>query len=311
MSQISVIIPLYNKEKYIKRALDSVFAQTYQDFEVIVIDDGSTDEGAQIVRSYNDKRLRLIEQANAGPGAARNRGINESRAEYIAFLDADDEWLPDFLVTYQKALVNHPDCDLVMGPHFEGEEHKDKSIIWSDLGFKEGAWRLPHNISYKELHTYLTVFHTCTILVKSEVVKKYGGFYSKNNCTHGEDRFLQVQLLLNHKIYRIMKPLMWYHSETNGVSAIPKQLVPLLSDPMQIRANCPDAYRNLLEQYLANTALNYAHKCSNSNDYQTAAYLVEQFPIMKQWLNKYIRLKIKLMFPNLNLLNKRQRLRYL
>ena len=94
---VSVVIPLYNKDKYIARALDSVFGQTCQDFEVIVVDDGSTDNGAEIVRSYKDRRLRFIRQANAGPGAARNHGIQESRAPLLAFLDADDEWLPEFL----------------------------------------------------------------------------------------------------------------------------------------------------------------------------------------------------------------------
>jgi len=303
MSEVSVIIPLYNKGKYISRALDSVFAQMYQDYEVIVVDDGSTDNGPDIVRQYSDPRLGLIHQTNAGPGAARNRGIKESYAPYIAFLDADDEWLPDFLTRYLDGLKNNPDCDLVVGPYFEGELQMDKSVIWKNFGVEEGPWQLPKNVSHTDLHTYLTMLHTCTFICKHEVVDKYGGFYSVRKCKRGEDRYLQLQLLFNHKIYRMMEPLMWYHTETFGVSIIEKPhkpLVPILSDPEPIRANCPEVYREALERYLASLALNYAHDYANSDDISVAVQLVRQFPLMKEWLWKYIKLMVKINLPRLN-----------
>ncbi len=99
MPLVAVIIPLYNKERYVRRAIDSVLAQTVRDFELLVIDDGSTDNGRALVRAYTDARVRLIHQENRGVSAARNRGMAEARGELIAFLDADDEWLPDFLAT--------------------------------------------------------------------------------------------------------------------------------------------------------------------------------------------------------------------
>src|SRR3954469_10712247 len=97
MPKITVIIPLYNKAAYIKRALDSVLAQTFSGFELIVIDDGSTDGGGAIVARCDDPRVRLIRQENAGPAQARNHGIDEASGELVAFLDADDEWMPRYL----------------------------------------------------------------------------------------------------------------------------------------------------------------------------------------------------------------------
>ena len=107
---ISIIIPLYNKEASIAQALDSVMAQECQDFEVVVVDDGSTDAGAAVVENYGDPRIRLVRQANAGVSVARNRGIEEARGEYVAFLDADDVWMPGFLSEIVALQKEFPQC---------------------------------------------------------------------------------------------------------------------------------------------------------------------------------------------------------
>ncbi|HDR8111751.1 glycosyltransferase family 2 protein [Bacillus thuringiensis] len=99
MDFISIVIPLYNKEHYIKRAIKSIIGQTFQNYEIIVIDDGSEDNSCNMVRSFQDSRIQLIQQKHSGVAAARNRGIESARADIIAFLDADDEWQPTFLET--------------------------------------------------------------------------------------------------------------------------------------------------------------------------------------------------------------------
>ncbi len=104
---ISVVIPAYNAGGFIKRTIDSVLAQTYRDYEVIVVDDGSTDNTAEAVKSYAGK-IRYIYQENAGDGPARNTGIRAAKGDWIAFLDHDDEWLPEKLRLQMELLNRNP-----------------------------------------------------------------------------------------------------------------------------------------------------------------------------------------------------------
>ena len=96
---VSIITPLYNSERFVGQTVESVLAQTYPHWEMIVVDDGSTDNGVEIVRRYmaQDKRIRLYQQPNGGCAAARNRGLNEAKGRYYCFLDSDDYWDPTFL----------------------------------------------------------------------------------------------------------------------------------------------------------------------------------------------------------------------
>jgi glycosyltransferase involved in cell wall biosynthesis len=108
--EFSVVVPLYNKEREIGRCIRSVLDQSFPDFELIVVDDGSTDRSADVVRCFNDPRIRLIEKRNGGPASARNRGIEEAKAKLIAFLDADDQWLPGFLRTIMDLVSVSPEA---------------------------------------------------------------------------------------------------------------------------------------------------------------------------------------------------------
>ena len=105
----SVIIPLYNKADTVERAVRSVFKQTCRNFEIVVVDDGSMDNGAEKVQQFHDSRILLIRQENGGVSAARNMGIANATYDYVTFLDADDEYLPDYLETLDRLIQSCPD----------------------------------------------------------------------------------------------------------------------------------------------------------------------------------------------------------
>lgn len=113
---ISVIIPLYNKEKSIAQTLDSVLGQKCADFEVVIVNDGSTDNSYSIAKEYvaKDNRIHLFKQSNGGPSKARNTGVKQAKGEWILFLDADDELLPGALATFEKYAQSWPEADMLL-----------------------------------------------------------------------------------------------------------------------------------------------------------------------------------------------------
>ncbi len=299
MPRISVIIPLYNKRKYIARTLDSVFNQTMQDFELIVVNDGSTDGSDGVVREYNDGRLRMVEQANAGPGAARNRGLAEATATHVAFLDADDEWLPTYLERVLDILKRRPECDAVMSTCLLDTPETGVISFFEHLGLKEGVWNVDMCRSRKDR---ASVFYalSSTIVSRRDVVQRYGGFYEKDRCLCGEDLYLWTQVLFAHTIYRCAEPLAWYHKEASDLDVRPmgeRQLVPVLTDPEQIRRNCPANRRDLLELVLAEYALATAHLLAAIGDADRAAWLFNAFPRMRTLRWECLKLRVKMATP--------------
>lgn len=110
MTQFSVVIPLYNKKNHIARAIDSVLNQSVGDYELIIVNDGSTDGGEGVVEQYSDERIKLINKANGGESSARNAGIRAASSACVAFLDADDAWESDFLEAIQSLMREYPEC---------------------------------------------------------------------------------------------------------------------------------------------------------------------------------------------------------
>ena len=162
----SVIIPLYNKAEYIRRTLKSVLAQSFQNFEVIVVDDGSRDDSLKIARQTDSDKIRVIAQENQGTAVARNTGIEHASGEYIAFLDADDEWKSNYLETIDTLTEKYPQSDVfvtayrvVMGKN----KYNYSSRLTPDEGCLESYW-MTFQYPYDFVWTSATVIRKSTVL---------------------------------------------------------------------------------------------------------------------------------------------------
>ena len=256
MPQVSVVVPLYNKEPYVRRALDSIAAQSFADFEVVIVDDGSQDGSAAIAAGYPDSRFRMIRQANAGPGAARNRGIAEAQGEWIAFLDADDEWLPDYLeLAVRQFRSLGEDVASVSSGYYDfhgpGTTPRSTKSMWEARGIVAGSLRVHPGMETTAFAYALAYLHPCTTVIRASVLRKWGGFYEER-CRFAEDSFLMVQLLLNETVVFEMTPRVIIHTEAgqlskNQQSARPVE--PFLEHPERIEHVCPVALRPLLARF--------------------------------------------------------------
>jgi hypothetical protein len=170
----SIVIPLYNKEATVARALRSVFNQTVQNFEILVVNDGSTDNGARVVEAIGDPRIRLIHQENQGVSVARNRGITEAKYDLIAFLDADDEWLPEFLETIRRMIDRNPDCGLYATSYFLRSPN-GRQIPAIVRGLPDSFEGILGNYFLIAARSHPPVF-TSAVCARKEVLMQIGGF---------------------------------------------------------------------------------------------------------------------------------------
>lgn len=200
---VSVIIALYNKENYIAQALESIIAQTYKNYEIIVVDDGSTDASRTTLEPYMGK-ITYVWQENAGPGAARNRGICASSGQYIAFLDADDYWLKEFLEYTVSFLEKHPDIGAVATAYWR--KRREGKLRWP-----LGKYRLTEGPIEDFFKTYAkTQFcWTSSVLLTRDVLALLGGF--RTDLKVGEDVELWCRVGAVNKWGYISKPLAVYN----------------------------------------------------------------------------------------------------
>lgn len=274
-----------------RRALESISAQTFEDFEVIVVDDGSTDGGAAIVGEYPDTRFRRVAQANAGPGAARNTGIKNARGEFIAFLDADDEWLPDYLLESVSLLESFgSEVASVTCGYIEHPSGESKESMWRKRGLTNGVQRVKSDTKAALVVSMLAYMSPCSTLTRAEVFNKWGGFYDRDRCTFGEDSFLWLKVLLNEKVALNLKPLVQFHRDASGLSynlSGSRPVEPFLKDPREIEAACPLALRDLLSQVLSIRAAKTACVLGYWGHWREAREIVGRYTGARNWRLPY------------------------
>lgn len=203
----SVVIPVYNKKQEIKSTLESVLNQTFTDFEIILVDDGSTDNSSAIIRNYQDTRIRLITQKNQGVSAARNTGISNASTQYIALLDADDKWEKNYLEEQYKLIQKYPNCNIFAVNYFylytSGKKVPNK-VNHLNVNEEDGI-----------LNDYFFVAATSqppicasSVVIQKEALEKINGF--PIGIKSGEDLLTWAKLAYHNKIAYSKKCLSTY-----------------------------------------------------------------------------------------------------
>jgi len=207
----SIIIPLYNKAAYIEKALQSVFNQTFKEFELIVVDDGSTDDSLQIVQQINkstNQQINIITQSNSGVSTARNNGVKTAKYNYIAFLDADDWWEPGFLEEMAKLINSFPEAGIYGSNYFYVKNNRKRIInVGVDTDFQSGY------INYFGVYakTLAMPLWTGAVILQKDVFNEMQGF--KPHLKLGEDFDLWIRIALKYPVVFLNKSLSNYNQD--------------------------------------------------------------------------------------------------
>jgi len=289
LPKFSVVIPLYNKALYIGRALRSVLAQTITDLELIVIDDGSTDDGCNIVKTFTDDRIRLTRQENRGVSAARNRGIDEAKTDLIAFLDADDEWLPEFLETVIRLRDRNPEAG-AYATAYEIQERNGDVYSPKYKHIPPAPWE---GIIPNYLRSVLAVPIVCSsaVAVPKHVFSDVGGFPLGEYL--GEDGDMWLRIALKYPIAFSSRINAIYHKDAHGRACFNRLI---RCEYRLIKTGC-DAINNdvvpqhmlpYLEKYVAKYKINSASQCILAGERQIAKKILatcktKQYYMRKLW----------------------------
>jgi len=224
---ISVVIPLYNKAHTIERTLKSVIEQTYEDFEVIIINDGSTDNSIEVInKNFNDSRIKIYNQKNAGVSKARNNGVLNSSFEYIAFLDGDDDWDTKYLETAYDAIKSHPNVAMICTAGYIKDSINGNKILRLAKKYQNKISKIDY---FENPHVFT---HTsATIVSKKAFLEVPGGF--PTDMKKNEDYALFFSLALVGETVYCGYPLSTYYGNienqatqilSNDYSDIPKRI---------------------------------------------------------------------------------------
>lgn len=210
---VSIVVPVYNAADYLPQLLESVKGQTFQDYELILVDDGSSDKSLEILENYRtkDPRIRVIHQENSGASAARNRGIEEARGEYLSFLDADDEIEPDML---QEMVMNSKKSQselIVCGMYLDIMDQKgqvmDSSLMAEPAQVVVGNQEIRKYV-IKTMDTSI-MYSPCNKLYLTSIVKNYS-IRMRTDISIGEDLVFNLQYLKYTNVLSMI-PYGYYH----------------------------------------------------------------------------------------------------
>lgn len=192
MIKFSIIIPLYNKQNFITRAVNSVLSQSYINFELIIVNDGSTDNSFDLVSSIIDHRIKIINKVNGGVSSARNLGIDNASNEWICFLDADDYWQPNHLEEILYLLEKYPEAKIYSTLT---QEKSRKGLSIAPNGFPDNFEGYIEN--YFHFAKSATVFNSSSVCINKHALITIDKF--DTNLSHGEDLDVWFKLLINYK----------------------------------------------------------------------------------------------------------------
>lgn len=212
--KFSVVIPLYNKAPYVAKAIQSVLSQSFTDYELIVVDDGSVDGSAEIASHSMEghANCRLLRQENAGVSMARNNGAADTQGEYLCFLDADDWWEPTFLEEMAQLIVDYPDAGIYGTNYTIVNETKHKTRVANigvEAGFEKGY--IDYCQAYaKTMYMPLT---SISVAIPRQVFVQMNGFPA--GIRLGEDFLLWIHIALQYKVAFLNKSLAYYNQDVN------------------------------------------------------------------------------------------------
>lgn len=195
MPFFSIVIPLFNKAGYIENTLKSVLNQTFTDYEIVVVNDESTDESEAIVLGFNDKRIQLYNQKNQGVSAARNFGVEKSKGKLIAFLDADDYWFLNHLEELANLYHKFPDSGIYCS-RYKIKTSKNHFQVPNHNGIESSYIGIVKNYFYSNRPFRIT--WTSSLAVPKEILKKFGGFTP--GVTNGQDLELWTKIGICHQV---------------------------------------------------------------------------------------------------------------
>jgi len=289
MAEVTIVIPLYNKSSLVERAIRSIQEQTFEDWRLIVVDDGSTDDGGDIVRGIADGRIELIRQSNQGPGAARNAGIARAESEFIAFLDADDQWYPWYLANALDAIKKN-NVAMVISMFHEWPHGTDSTKRLSDQNIPLGKYVIKGDENPVRCRAILSVMAAWNSLLYTQTVRKHGCFYERNQCADGnEDQILFMHIALDEPFMLIGPAAVRYHTEESQLASFARArpLPPYLERPEVVLRRCPAEKRQLILDMLDIFALHKAQQYVGFGKRFRAFKLLMRYPGAKAYRTKY------------------------